>query len=161
MSTKEQLIYIKDSLDKRIESVNKKRIFYRKWSFIVLFSTAFLAIISSILLGLNSKLFAEATRITVLIITSIISLISVVNAFFNYKELWLANNTARNRFYELKFKIELFEKSEENSSLAIIESFANVYQEIINDLNQSWIKARNDSSQNKSTATNFQSTPDK
>lgn len=141
----EQLTLLKQNIEDRIKGINGRRLYYRGRALFAVVSTALLAALSAVLLGLNLENWSEEIRIAVLIITSIISLINVYNAFFNYKDLWIANNTALNKFYELKFSINFAEKGEPKPDGNAVERFRSTYQQILNELNQTWLKTRTDS----------------
>jgi len=137
-----QLEFLQLEIDKRIIGINSRRIFYRRYAYNTFIITALLGAITTIILGLKVNAeWAETVRISALIITSIVTLINAYNAFFNHKELWIANNRALNRFYELRFNIDFFLRST-NMDLQNIETFKSNYQEILNELNQNWDKNR-------------------
>lgn len=139
----EQFEFLKTSVNDRINGINKRRLNYRQQAFYAFFSTAALAALATVLLGLqlNGK-WVETIRITALIITSLITLINTFNAFFNHKELWIANNTALNKLYELKFNMEYVEKGSQPFDLQVIDLYKKKYQEILDELNQTWYKSR-------------------
>lgn len=143
----EQLEFLKASTEARIKNINNRRFYYRRKSFLTYISTAALAALTTVLLGMQveGKL-AENIRMASLIITTVITLINTYSAFFNHKELWVANNTALNKFYELKFNMEYQEKGGQLTS-EIIDHFKKTYQAILDDLNQTWLKSRTETQQ--------------
>lgn len=142
----EKLNFLKRLIDERINSINSGRLYYRKQSFIIFIGTAILSAVVTILLGSNVEppSWKEAVRITALVITTIITLINGYNAFFNHKDLWIAHNETRNRLFQLKFDIEFYEAGNANLDEATIARFKKTYQEILDDLNQSWYKSRSE-----------------
>jgi hypothetical protein len=140
----EQLILLKDMIQKRITSIQSKRKFYRKMSTRTFIGTAILAAMSTILLGLHIETYANEIRIIVLVITSIISICATYNALFDYKDLWTANNEALNRFYKLSFDIGFYEKGTPPLDLTAIAGFKAEYQSILDDLNLVWQKSKTD-----------------
>lgn len=139
----EQLELLKSKIDDRINGINSRRLYYRRQAFYAFIGTAILSALATVLLGLQSQSrYIETIRISCLIITSIITIINTYNAFFNHKELWIANNNALNKFYELKFNIEYFEKESQPWDMQSLLIFKQTYQEILNDLNQIWSKTR-------------------
>lgn len=147
--TREQLELLKEKIAERIKGINSRRLHYRSQAFYAFISTAALASVTTILLGLNlDDPWKERIRIAALVITTIITLINTYNAFFNHKELWVANNSALNRFYELQFDIEFFEKGSMPLELIAVDEFKKRYQAILNELNQTWYKSRGEGNSN-------------
>src|SRR6476469_144366 len=100
----QQIELLKTKIADRIQGANQRRNGYRKKAFYAFISTAALAAFSSVLLGLDvGDEWKESVRIGALVISTIITLINTYNAFFNHKELWVANNQALNKFYQLNF----------------------------------------------------------
>jgi hypothetical protein len=131
-------------IDERVKSIDSRRIYYRKMAGRAFFSTIIMAAISTVLLGLHIDWLADTVRILVLILTTLITLINTISASFNYKDLWIANNDALNRFYALKFSMDFFEKSTLPVTEGIMDGFRNEYQAILNELNQGWNRSRRD-----------------
>lgn len=140
----EQFKLLLDSIAERIENFDQKRIYYRHRAAKAYFSTAILAAISTILLGLNINGWADIIRITVLIITTLITILNSYNTFYNYKELWIANNDALNRLYALNFNMNFFLKGGIVLTVEILKGFKDEYQSILDELNQVWHKSRTD-----------------
>lgn len=139
---KDKLDFLKVSIAERLKNIDSKRIYYRRQAFSAYILTAVLSAITTILLGLKIPELNEFVRISALVITTVITVISAYNAFFNNKELWIANNIARNRFYKLHFEIEYAEKAPDTISDEVVTGFKNSYQEILDDLNATWQKTR-------------------
>lgn len=137
-----QLELLKASIENSIVSSKSRRKYYEMRSFYAFISTAFLAAITTIILGINIETWANEIRIASLIITSLITFITSYNAFFNFKDLWVANNRALNQMYELRFTILFSEAGDIPIDMAKAEAFRKQYQEILNELNSSWYKAR-------------------
>jgi hypothetical protein len=138
---KEKIQLLKEAIEKRIQSVDSKRLFYRKQSFKMFTASIILSAITTVLLGLKIPELNEFVRLTALVISTVLMIINGYNAFFNYKDLWLANNMARNKLYSLQFSIEFMEKggaiTDDNAS-----SLKNTYQDIIDELNAGWDKSK-------------------
>lgn len=140
------LQFLKSQIDERVISISKNRNYYRKIAFNSHMGTAVLSAIIGLALGLNicEKTGHEITRILSIILTSTIAILNAYQAFFNHKELWIENNQALNNFYHLKFDIEFAEKSEGDLSVQTIEEYKRRYQEILDELNKTWVKNRLD-----------------
>lgn len=143
----EQLEFLKTETEARIKNINSRRFYYRRKSFLTYISTAALAALTTVLLGMQAEgKLAENIRMASLVITTVITLINTYSAFFNHKELWVANNTALNKFYELKFNLEFHEKGGQLTP-EIVDNFRATYQAILDDLNQTWLKSRTETQQ--------------
>ena len=76
-------------------------------------SVTILAASSTIILGLKIDELKEISRIVVIIISGLITIISAYNTFFDNKGIWIAYNNARNELLKLKFEIEFLENTDE------------------------------------------------
>jgi len=140
----EQFKLLQDLIAKRIQNFDQKRINYRRSAARAYFSTAVLAALSTILLGLHIDGWAEPVRVIVLIITTSITVLNSYNTFYNYKELWVANNDALNHLYALNFSMDFFLKGGTQLTEQNLKSFKDEYQAILDELNQVWHKSRTD-----------------
>jgi Protein of unknown function (DUF4231) len=138
----EQLDFIKKMIMERLADADSSRLFYRQRAYRYYISTIVLGAFTTVLLGLNIETLKETARIGALIITSLVTIINAYNAFFNNKELWVANNSAVNRFYQLNFDISFAEKNPTKISDEEILIFKKRYQEILDELNTTWQKNR-------------------
>jgi Tfp pilus assembly protein PilO len=136
------LQYLKSQISERIKTINERRVRYKKKSFWSYISISILAAISSIVLGLNLSCWKEASRIVALFISGLITVIGAYNAFFDHKQMWIANNNARNEFFKLSFEIEFAEKVSESISEEMVEKFKQEYQAILDRLNKTWTESR-------------------
>lgn len=134
--------YLKEQLIGRIKSVNAKRIHYRRASYSLFLLSTLLSAFTTVILGLDIPELSEEVRITALIVSAVIIFLNAFNAFFSNKELWVANNVARNRLYKLKFDIEFAEAENVQLTPEIKEQFKDIYQQILDDLNSTWQKGR-------------------
>jgi len=142
MDKESQLKFLVSSINERVESLNSRRLYYRRKSVVFFLSMTVISAFITVLLGLNIPDYKESTRQMALILSSISSVLSAISAFFNYKDLWLSNNNALNRFYELRFNIEFRTKGHAVLDQIEVEDFKKTYQAILNDLNSSWAKAK-------------------
>ncbi|NQX43330.1 Protein of unknown function [Pedobacter steynii] len=140
----EQLTFLKGSIQKRIEGIDGRRVYYRRSAFNTYITVAILSTLVTIVLGLNLQDYKEEIRIIALLISSLVTIVNYYNTFFNFKTLWVANNEALNRFYALRFAIDFFEKGADQDVLKI-KAFSEEYQRILDGLNQEWKKSRLDS----------------
>ena len=105
------LLFLKKQIDNRIVTFNSSRNYYRRKAFVLFISITVLAAFSTVILGINQEFRNESLRIITLIITSLITVISAYNTFFDNKGMWIAYNIALNELNRLKFDIQFQEKS--------------------------------------------------
>ena len=139
----EQLFFLKKSIANRIIAIKSRKVFYRKEAYYIYLSTAVLAALTTILSGLKIPEISEIARISIMIIGSLITLINTYSAFYHHKEMWVANNEALNKFYELNFDIEFNENGDVEITKEKIDEYKKSYQTILNELNQTWNKSKN------------------
>lgn len=142
MTTTNQLELIKKSIQKRIESIDRKRLKYRNNAYRTFITVTILGALVTVLLGLNLKGYEEPIRIMSLIITAVVTILNAYNSFFSHKELWVANNSALNRFYALQFTIAFLEESGQPFDAATVNTLKDEYDQILNELNNNWLKGR-------------------
>jgi hypothetical protein len=138
----EKLEFLKACIDQRLVRIDSHRIDFKKRAFKSFILSTVLSAITTILLGLNIPSLAEVVRITALSLTTTVTVINAYNSYFSHKELWIANNIAKNRLLQLKFNIDYAEQGEQSISDSQIENFKKNYQDILNDLNATWQKNR-------------------
>ena len=129
--------FLKTQINERIANFRKYESRYRKNALRTHFFVSILAAISSIILGLNIPHFEEALRITALIISGIITVVSAYNAFFAHKQMWVAYDSALNDLKKLSFEIEFTERGNEISK-DMVHKFKQDYQAILDRLNKTW-----------------------
>jgi hypothetical protein len=135
------LQFLKEQINGRIAIINQSRLFYRKIAFWTYLSITILAASSTIILGLNIKCFEEGLRITALILSGLITILSAYNTFFDNKQMWIANNNALNAFYKLIFDIQFAETNAQINEVTILQ-FKKDYQHILDTLNATWTNSR-------------------
>jgi hypothetical protein len=138
----QQFILLKEKIDERTGSISDNRLYYRNRAYRLFISTTILSALVTVLLGLNIGEFDIWLKKISLVITSIITILSAYNSFFNHKDLWITNNTALNKFYELKFNMEYREKDPTAVTQVEVDEFKKAYQSILNELNTNWAKSR-------------------
>jgi hypothetical protein len=138
----QKLVFLKESINERLAGSNSRRYYFRKRAFYNHMLAAVLAAVTTVLLGLNIEPLKEYIRIAALILSAMTTLLSVYSAFYNDKELWVANNNAVNRFYQLLFDIQFEERGEKDLTEEQIDGFRKTYQNILDELNATWAKNR-------------------
>ena len=137
----ERLDLIKKEIERWEQTVIDRKTHYRKWAVIVTISISVLSASASIILGLHVEKFGDWPRIVSLIMTAIISVFSTVSSFFNYKELWVVNDTAKFKLGRLKFNIDLLQ-TRDNLNEEMVQGNRDRLEEILSELNSQWKKKR-------------------
>ncbi len=131
-------------LKDRIIGFEKRVKFNRKKSIFQHVITAILGAIVTILAGLNIKSVEEITRISILILSSIVTVVGIYQAFFNNKELWVSNTQTLNRLRKLESEFEYYitKKNDTNLDFNDLESFRLRMQEVLDEANNNWESLR-------------------
>lgn len=137
-----QLDYLKEEIEKNITAFKSSRNFYRKSAFYAYISSSFLAGITTVILGLNLEGYDLLIKRISLVITSLITFISAINAFYSPKELWLSYNKGLNQLYELKLDINFYQNGNTAADQSKIDEFKSRFQNIMDEMNKSWFKNR-------------------
>jgi len=142
MQNEKQIQFLKDNLEEAINSLYKRRKDEESKAYRLQMSTTILSSITTVILGLKLTGFEETTRITALIISSLITIISAVETFWSHKKLWRTYAETLHGLYTLRFDFEFrLLNSEELKSEELIH-FKNRYQEILESSNEKWMKSR-------------------
>lgn len=115
----------------------------RKASYIKLAAT-FCSGGATVLLGLKIPNLEPQLKDIAFVLTALITLLSALEPFFNFRALWIEHEVALWKFHRLKDKIEywLAGNNHESMNMEDIDSFQNEFQTIWDDLSQSWINYR-------------------
>jgi hypothetical protein len=142
--TDNRLELLKSEIKKRISGIDSSRVYYRDRSFGFYISITILSALTTILLGsdFDDPDVQSWLKRLALILTALITVVSSYNAFFNHKDLWIANNQALNRLKELSFNVSFREAEPRPLSEDEIEKFRANYQTILDELNNTWANSR-------------------
>lgn len=115
----------------------------RKASLIKLAAT-FCSAIATILLGLKVPNLESQFKDIAFVLTALITLLSALEPFFNFRALWVEHEIALWKFYRLRDRIDFYLAGYKPEKMSIdeINSFHAEFQTIWNDLSQSWINYR-------------------
>ena len=148
---KKKLSFLVKEINKSLEGTDSRREDYKSKAFLGYISTAVLAAISTILLGIkfdDINVFCSESNMEVwskniaLIITAFIVVINAYNGFYNHKDLWIANNNTRNDFRKLLFDIDYAQEGATDITLDQVDEWKKEYQDIIDGMNSTWDKYR-------------------
>jgi hypothetical protein len=142
MTSIEKYTFLKQNIERRIDSTDKNRRSYRYSTYLIFFISTTLSAITAVLLGLDLSNLKDEVRITALILTTLIGVCNVYSAFSNDRDLWIANNTSRNRLLRLKFELEYLAIDDKDIADDKLDDIRYQYQAILDELNSLWEKKR-------------------
>ena len=127
-----------------IKKVRGNRKDNRRKASIIKLTATFCSATATVLLGLKVPSLEAQFRDIAFALTALITLISALEPFFNFRALWVEHEIALWKLYRLRDKLEFYlaGNSPENISLSEIDKFHDEFQNIWNDLAQSWISYR-------------------
>jgi hypothetical protein len=136
-----QLTVLRQEIQRWDNSTHRSRVYYRKMAYYLYLSIAIFSSLTTVLIGLKIDRIIEYTRIGALILSAAITILSAMNFFFNFKELWVAYDTAIFKLGRLTFDINM---TEANNTLNqdSLKDFRNRLEGILQDLNNTWQKNR-------------------
>ena len=106
MDNQNQIDFLKSQIEEAIKALYFRRKNNKSKAFYMQISVTILSSISTIILGLKIDKLEEFTRISALVISTFITIISGVDAFFNHKRLWVTYADTLNAMYSLRFDLD-------------------------------------------------------
>ena len=146
MDNQKQIDFLKKQIEDAIGALYKRRKNNKGKTFYIQMTTTILSSISTIILGLKIEDYQEFTRITALVISTLITIIVGVDAFYNHKRLWLTYADTLNEMYSLRFDLDYRLLASAELTNEELANFKNKYQSILDSSNQKWMKLREDNS---------------
>ena len=142
IETKVELLQLK--IEGSIGNVRHNRKTNRKKASFIKLTTTFCAAAATVLLGLEVTNFVIQLKDIALIFTALVTLLSALEPFFNFRALWVEHEVALWKFYRLRDKLEFYVSgyNPEKMDFDTINGFYIEYQSIWDELSQSWINYR-------------------
>ena len=143
-SNAEKIEFLKKRIDDSLtRAQNNRRNNQRKASFIKITVTLFSAT-ATVLLGLQIQNLDSLFKSVAFILTALVTTLSALEPFFNFRALWVEHETALWKFHILRDKLEFYLAgiTPEEANPDKINGFHNEYLSIWNELNKSWISHR-------------------
>jgi hypothetical protein len=135
---------LKKKIDESITRVREnRRSNRRKASYIKVIITLFSAT-ATILLGLQIQSLDSLFKSVAFVLTALVTTLSALEPFFNFRSLWVQHEAALWKFYRLRDKLEFYLAgiTPEEASTEKINGFYNEFQSIWNELSTSWLNYR-------------------
>lgn len=131
-------------VDEAIKKVRDNRRDNRRKASLIKLTATFCSATATILLGLKVPNLESQFKDIAFVLTALITLLSALEPFFNFRALWVEHEIALWKFYRLRDKIDFYlvGNKPEKMSMDEINSFHAEFQTIWDDLSQSWINYR-------------------
>lgn len=142
MEYQKQVDFLKSQLENTIHSLYDRRSDNRKKAFRLQIATTILSSVSTIVLGLKIEGKEEHTRIFALIASTLITVITAIDAFYNHKRLWLTYADSLNAMYALRYDLDYRLSAPAEITPEELNKFRDRYQLILNANNEKWMKMR-------------------
>jgi hypothetical protein len=124
--------------------VGQKRLKNQSRASVIKLAMIVLSGVATILLGLQIAGFEPMFNNIAFVLTSIVTLLTAIEPFFNYRALWVEHELAKAQFHRLKDEVEFYIAGTTPDSLSMekLDYFHQKYQDIWNRLSNSWIDHR-------------------
>lgn len=144
MGDDDGLTYLVEQIEKRIGTFSKSKTFYRRGSMIQTISTASLAAITTLLIGLNQIYHQDRLAALSLVSAGLTTVVAAWGSLFGFRQLWVSNQQTLNNLYELKSRIEYAKKvaAPDAFTREKVDSYYERYQTILNEANRKWGETR-------------------
>lgn len=142
----EKISFLKDNIDKRINSFKEKSKYYRKISWIYKIVSSVLGGLIAILLGfkIDNAFYKDIIIDISIVFGSMITIVSTFESFWEPRNLWIRFTMTTNDLRSLKYELDYLEKNGiDKITIDEIDSISNRYNEILKDANKEWNKNRN------------------
>jgi len=142
MPSKEQIDYYHKRLEENINSFYSKRSDNRIKAFRFQLLISCLSALATILLGLKLVLLKDVDRDIALVLSSIVTVISGADAFYDHKGLWRNYTETLNELYSLKDDFEFRLLSDTPVTDDEMKFFLARREDVLRQNNQQWKKLR-------------------
>lgn len=144
MTSDEQISYLKKSLDSQIGAFKKRRKENKRLSTTIRILIISLGALITVLLGLRTDASTQQVLSNIaLAFGAMISLLSAVESFFNYRELYVRYTTTYVQLLNLRSDLEFYLADDPRKvQKQRIVDFHSRFQRILAETNESWQQAR-------------------
>lgn len=137
--------FLKENISRQITSFKERKKRNQKQTIRVKLTSTFLAATTTVLLGINGFNSTEklAVQNIAFTLSAAVTLMSVLDTFFNYKGLWIRYQGTLNDLYELRTDLEyLLTQGVQNVKEEELDEIYKRYQMILNETNSNWSELR-------------------
>jgi hypothetical protein len=148
MDTDEKLKFIKDELNKRIERHSRKRNSDKRRALGYKVIAVCFAAAITILLGVRvDATLTEIFRDVALIPGAMITVVNAIDAFYDYRSLWIRRTLLLARLYSLEREVLFYEIQPEQGETHMrkLDEFLKRLDQILEDDLQNWMRLRSGS----------------
>ena len=144
MDATEKIKYLTEQIDSSVNSLRLKKKRNKRKSSLIKVGIIALTGIATILLGLDVLGFEKEFKKTAFILTSIATILTALEPFFNYRALWIECEDALAKLYRLKSTFEYYVHGTENQEIEMgqIDRFFEEYLKVWENLGTNWIAFR-------------------
>lgn len=143
MHTKSLTSFIETEIQKRIESFDSKRKFYRKRANQLTISVSALSAFTTFFIGVGQAYDAKIVSMIALATSSSMTILNALDSLYSYRQRWVQNNDTVMNLYELRSDMR-YEKASrgEESNIENPEKYYQRYQQILRAANAGWKEDR-------------------
>jgi hypothetical protein len=144
LSQQSKAEFLKSRIEGAIKTAQRQRSNNRRKASAIKIATILFSSTATILLGLQITGLNPQFKNIAFVFGSLVTLLTALEPFFNFRALWVEHETALWKFYRLKDKVEYYLKgiNPELISTKKLDEFQIEYQNIWDELSASWINYR-------------------
>lgn len=148
MEINERLVDLEKQIGERIDDFNHKRKRDKKIAFSLKILTVVLSAMISVLLGVKvSTFFSEIFKNISLVLGSLITVVTAIDAFYNHRSLWIQRTITITQLYALQRDItnhKLGQPKPPEKNEELIDTFHERLDKILDNEVKSWLKLRDE-----------------
>lgn len=136
--------WLRNKLVESLENVGKKRNLNQRKATYVKFASIGFSGTATILLGLPVVGLEPTFRSIAFVLSALVTLLTAIEPFFNYRGLWVEHERARYRLHTLQDEFEFYMAGTEPDKISEkkLNEFHQKYLEIFIDLSTAWLEQR-------------------
>ena len=140
----QKLEFLQNGLEDSISRVTRKCTLNRRKAALISVTAIIFSGAATILLGLSASGFEIYFKNIAFALTAIVTMLSAMEPFFNYRALWVEHEQAAAKFYRLLDAVNYYKlgKGPQQCHCETVDAFFMEYQQIWQELSDAWIKER-------------------
>lgn len=144
MDLNTKLQVIRTEIDFNIKFFTAKHHWTKRRATILRITSVSFSASITVLLGLNIAGLIDLFKNTAIVMGAIVTIISAVDAFYNYSSLWVKNAVTLSRLRELKREVDYYASGCEEQDLSEnkLNKFMNDLQKILKEDMKQWLRVR-------------------
>jgi Protein of unknown function (DUF4231) len=138
MSDTEALTYLESELEKRIQSFDERRKYYRKMATYFTIGNAALSSLTTFLIAVEQIYQVKPLAVAALAVSASMSVLTALNSLFTYQKRWVQSNDTLMQLRELKSRIKYLLALDPALMPEHLNQFEEDYQRILRQANEGW-----------------------